>query len=390
MLYRYCNLLQSFWFLNLKWTTAIRIFQLVPRHFLIHKNIRHKKLFMHQKCICMLSSHEIWYWITQQALCPQQAQQREEQLINACKNAMPKKSINKQKKYSRLEASSGASRYSSCDNICALLSGLISVWTGFIPAWINNSSCFRYLPALCSGILVDLLAEEVSCRTIVAEIFSRSASEGAKRWREGDLLGISDESAADLGRSGPHHLGQVAGPSARLEGQIAGLEVVFERRQLTMEPQVDGAAGPVLGRCQVPAGGGVLTDPEARHVTTLVVGARGALVDPSLRHRGQLVVPGQVGHRLGGRQAVVGVHAVLHVLSNRVVGAEDLCLLGGTDAALQPSLGAGGGGGVTGVQTHGVLRAGAGGDGAVVGVGHRGGHRRRQHEWWYHDGQHPQ
>ena len=49
--------------------------------------------------------------------------------------------------------------------------------------------------------------------------------------------------------------------------------------------------------------------------------ARGALVEPALGHRGQLGVPDQVAHPLGGRQVVAGVVAVPDRPSDGVVGA---------------------------------------------------------------------
>ena len=106
-----------------------------------------------------------------------------------------------------------------------------------------------------------------------------------------------------------------------------------------------------------------------------------ALVHPALRHRGQLVVPGQVRHLQSGRQVLAFILSVLDVLSDGVVGLEDLGLVVSRYAPRCDGA-ARGGGTIVGVQTHGVVRLGVTGvDLAVVGRIGRHGNRQEQKKY---------
>ena len=80
------------------------------------------------------------------------------------------------------------------------------------------------VPAPQSGGLVDRLADDIPSRTVVADVISPSATEGALR--DGSRLRISDEAAADFGGVGPDDLGQVAVPNA------APVDLVFLCEQM--------------------------------------------------------------------------------------------------------------------------------------------------------------
>ena len=114
----------------------------------------------------------------------------------------------------------------------------------------------------------------------------------------------------------------------------------------------------------------------------------GALVGPALGHCGQLVVPLQNDHLLGGLQVVFFVLPVPDSPPDFVVNSSNLILLGLRHAALHTGGGTAGAGAVGGVQTHGVRSGLAGWDvatAAVVGGGRSGGHHHRQQHCRYLD-----
>ena len=89
-------------------------------------------------------------------------------------------------------------------------------------------------------LLVDQLAQHVSCGAIVADV--RVADDAVTRERSDGLDG--DEPAADRLCFTPDNLSQMTGISAT-EGQ--GAILLLEGRQLFEEPPVYRLCGPVLG-----------------------------------------------------------------------------------------------------------------------------------------------